>query len=118
MPWPRTFVAIAKAPADRINWWAHERGWTQMALVSGFASSFQADYKCQGESDDMQQAMMHVFTKRDGKIFHFWASEGSIDTVWPYWNLMDFTPQGRPDRVVPPQNFRPEFFEEHVLNKK
>ena len=28
------FVAIAKAPADRINAWANKRGWSQIALVS------------------------------------------------------------------------------------
>jgi predicted dithiol-disulfide oxidoreductase (DUF899 family) len=43
------FVAIAKAPADRINAWAKQRGWSQIALVSGSDSSYQADYKCQGE---------------------------------------------------------------------
>ena len=26
-----------------------------------------------------------------------------VDTGWPYWNLMDFTPEGRPDRDTPPQ---------------
>jgi predicted dithiol-disulfide oxidoreductase (DUF899 family) len=39
------FVAIAKAPANKINAWAKRRGWSQMALVSGSASSYQADYK-------------------------------------------------------------------------
>ena len=29
------FVAIAKAPAERINAWAKQRGWSQIALVSG-----------------------------------------------------------------------------------
>src|SRR5687768_6527473 len=48
------FVAIAKAPAEKINAWAKRRGWSQIALISGSDSSFQADYKCQGESDDMQ----------------------------------------------------------------
>jgi hypothetical protein len=38
--------------------------------------------------------------------------------VWPYWNLFDFTPQGRPDRVTPPQRFRSEFLEQNYLNKK
>jgi hypothetical protein len=36
--------------------------------------------------------------KADGKIFHFWATElpmNHVDTVWPHWNLMDFTPDGR-----------------------
>jgi predicted dithiol-disulfide oxidoreductase (DUF899 family) len=114
------FAAIAKAPADRINAWAKERGWSQIPLVSGSQSSYQADYKCQGETDDIQLPVMHVFTRRDGKIFHFWGTEGMtnhVDTVWPYWNLMDFTPEGRPDRDTPPQNFRSEFLEKHYLNE-
>jgi len=110
------FVAIAKAPAERIAAWAKERGWSQIDLVSGFESPFQADYRCQGDNDDMQWPVMHVFTKRDGEIFHFWATEtmsNHVDTVWAYWNLMDFTPEGRPDRSTPPQTFRSEFLEKH-----
>src|SRR5471032_878011 len=38
------FVAIAKAPAKKINAWAKKRGWSQIALVSGFQSAYQADY--------------------------------------------------------------------------
>ena len=112
------FVAIAKAPADKINAWAGKRGWSQIPLLSGANSSFQADYKCQGESDDMQWPVMHVFRKKRGKIYHFWATElpeGHVDTVWPYWNLMDFTPEGRPDNIVPPQKFRSRFLEKHYL---
>ena len=115
------FVAIAKAPADRINAWAKQRGWSQMALVSGSESTYQADYKCQGDSDDMQLPVMHVFKRRDGKIIHFWGTEtmmNHVDTVWAYWNLMDFTPEGRPDVATPPQNFRSEFLEKNYLNKK
>jgi predicted dithiol-disulfide oxidoreductase (DUF899 family) len=115
------FVAIAKAPADRINAWAKERGWSQIALVSGSDSAYQADYKCQGDSDDMQLPVMHVFRRHGGKIFHFWGTETSenhMDTVWPYWNLMDFTPEGRPDIQTPPQKFRSEFLEKHYLDKK
>jgi hypothetical protein len=61
---------------------------------------------------------MHVFMKQDGKIFHFWGtvtSSNHVDAVWPYWNLMDFTPEGRPDIPVPPQNFRSEFLEKHCI---
>jgi predicted dithiol-disulfide oxidoreductase (DUF899 family) len=111
------FAAIAKAPAEKIDVWAKERGWSQIPLLSGYESTFQKDYGCQGETDDDQQAAMHAFRKRDGKIFHFWSAEAGVDTVWPYWNLMDFTPEGRPDRLTPPQNFRPEFFEKHILKK-
>lgn len=110
------FVAIAKAQPERIDEWAKRRGWSQIPLVSGFESPFQADYKCQEKDDDMQLPVMHVFTRRDGRIFHFWATEltaNHVDTVWAYWNLMDFTPEGRPDRDTPPQDFRSEFLEEH-----
>jgi predicted dithiol-disulfide oxidoreductase (DUF899 family) len=113
------FVCIAKAPADRINAWAKKRGWSQIALVSGFESPYQADYKCQGDSDDRQFPVMHVFRKQGGKIFHFWGSElksNHVDTVWAYWNLMDFTPEGRPDISTPPQNFKSEFLEKNYLN--
>ena len=115
------FVAIAKAPAEKIDAWAKKRGWSQIALLSGFESPFQADYKCQGDSDDMQLPVMHVFTKQRGKIHHFWATElpgNHVDTVWPYWNLMDFTPEGRPDLLTPPQKFRSKFLEENYLSKK
>src|SRR6476620_9201698 len=114
------FVAIAKAPAERISAWARRRGWSQIALVSGAESTYQADYKCQGDSDDLQLPVMHVFKKQDGKIFHFWGTETSsnhLDTVWPYWNLMDYTPEGRPDILTPPQNFRSRFLEKHYLHQ-
>jgi Uncharacterized protein conserved in bacteria len=113
------FAGIAKAPAEKIDAWAKKRGWTQIGLLSGFESPFQADYKCQGDSDDMQLPVMHVFTKKGGKIHHFWATElpsNHVDTVWPYWNLMDFTPEGRPDNVTPPQEFRSRFLEKHYLH--
>jgi len=115
------FAAIAKAPAERINAWAKERGWSQITLVSGSECSYQADYQCQEDSDDMQLPVMHVFTRREGEIFHFWGTElpaNHLDTVWPYWNIMDYTPEGRPDIVTPPQQFRSEFLEKHYLNRE
>jgi predicted dithiol-disulfide oxidoreductase (DUF899 family) len=115
------FVAIAKAPPEMINAWAKRREWRQIPLVSGENSTYQADYKCQAESDDMQLPVMHVFKKQDGKIFHFWGTElkgNHVDTVWAYWNLMDFTPEGRPDMVTPPQKFRSIFLEKHYLHKE
>ena len=116
------FAAISKAPAEKINAWARARGWSDIPLVSGHKSPFQADYKCQDPADDdMQWPVMLSFSKRDGEIFLFWATEtGSnhVDTVWPYWNLFDFTPVGRPDRDTPPQRFRSRFLEEHYLGKE
>ena len=70
------FAGIAKAPAEKIDAWAKQRGWSQIPLLSGFESPFQADYKCQAENDDKQQASMFTFGKRDGRIFLFWSAEG------------------------------------------
>src|SRR6476659_4967641 len=69
------FVTIAKASADQITAWAKHRGWSQIALVSGSDSSYQADYTCQGESDDMQWPVVDVLRRDDGKISHFWGTE-------------------------------------------
>ena len=35
----------------------------------------------------------------------------NLSTVWPHWSLMDFAPEGRPDRGTRPQKFRSEFLE-------
>ena len=111
-------ATIAKAKPEQIDTWAKERGWSQIPLLSGYESPFQKDYKCQDDSDDMQKPVMLVFQKRGGRIFHFWSTESMshhVDTVWPYWNLMDFTPEGRPNRETPPQRFRSGFLEENYL---
>ena len=100
-----------------IHDWARQRGWTQIPLVSGYGTTYQADYRCQGEFDDMQWPVMHVFRKQGGRSATSGARswrETDVDTVWPYWNLMDFTPEGRPDIPVPPQRFRSEFLEQGI----
>ncbi|MGI9265320.1 MAG: DUF899 family protein, partial [Gammaproteobacteria bacterium] len=66
---------IAKAPAEKIKEWAETRGWTQIKRVSGYGTTYQADYQAQGENDDMQFPIMHVFRKKDGDIYHFWGTE-------------------------------------------
>src|SRR5262245_11032182 len=111
---PRSPASQRRRPKSA---WAKERSWSHIPLLSGYESSFQKDYKCQGETDDKPMAGMLVFKKQDGKIVLFWSSEGSVDMVWPYWNLMDLTPEGRPDRPTPLHQFTPEYFEKHYLNK-
>ena len=73
------FVAIAKAPAHRINAWAKQRGWSQIALVSGYHSRFQAEYKCQGESDDLQWPVMHVFQETGREDFPFLGNRNDCE---------------------------------------
>ena len=113
------FTVVAKAPAAQLNAWAKSRDWSHIHLVSAERNEYLRDYRCQDdESDASLQPVMHVFTRRDGGIYHFWASEmegNHMDLVWAYWNLMDMTPEGRPDLPTPPQDFRSKFLEEHYL---
>lgn len=102
------FAMVAKAPIDKLAAWGRERGWRRIRLLSSCNNSFNADYNAEFPSDyGDQHPVMHVFTKRDGKIHHFWSSEvlyvpsqtdpRHVDPVWPLWNLLDLTPQGRGD---------------------
>ena len=59
-----------------------------------------------------QDAALLVFKKQDGKIVLFWSSEGSVAMVWPYWDLMDLAPEGRPERPTPLRDSRESFREE------
>jgi predicted dithiol-disulfide oxidoreductase (DUF899 family) len=90
--------------------------------VSAEKTEYLRDYRCQDDdSDATLQPVMHVFTKRDDGIHHFWGTEtreNHMDMVWAYWNLMDMTPEGRPDVLTAPQDFRSEFLEEHYLEEE
>jgi predicted dithiol-disulfide oxidoreductase (DUF899 family) len=51
--------------------------------------------------------MLNVFTRGGGEIRHFWGSElfqapsepgqgpRHVDFIWPIWNVLDVTPEGR-----------------------
>jgi predicted dithiol-disulfide oxidoreductase (DUF899 family) len=99
------FAVVAKSPIGRLRQYARERGWVNLRLVSSAGTSYNSDYH--GEDDEDQVSRMNVFTRDDGAIRHFWASEQSealpgheprhVDTIWPLWNLLDLTPAGRGD---------------------
>jgi predicted dithiol-disulfide oxidoreductase (DUF899 family) len=80
------------------------RGWNNLDLLSAAGTSYNRDYF--GETaDGAQLPMLNVFTRQDGTVRHFWASEmffagldghpRHIDTIWPLWNALDFLPEGR-----------------------
>lgn len=113
------FAVVTAAGASKLNDWAQSRGWQHITLVSAENNSYLRDYQSQTGDDDKSLApVMQVFTRRDEGIYHFWGTEmqgNSIDMVWAYWNLMDMTPEGRPDRMTPPQDFRSEYLEKYYL---
>ena len=105
-------AVVAKSPIERIQNFARERGWDQMRLVSSADNSFNHDYQGETANGD-QMPMLHVFTRRNGKIHHFWGSEmlfppamrgqnsRHIDMIWPLWNVLDLVPAGRGSDWIP-----------------
>jgi predicted dithiol-disulfide oxidoreductase (DUF899 family) len=99
-------VVIAKSPLERIRAYARERGWNNFRLLSSAGNSYNADYHGEGP-DGSQWPMLNVFVRRKGKIRHFYGTEllfakqergqnaRHVDAIWPLWNLLDFTPEGR-----------------------
>jgi predicted dithiol-disulfide oxidoreductase (DUF899 family) len=99
-------VVIAKSPLPRIVEFARSRGWANLKFLSSENNHYNRDYH--GETTDgSQMPMLNVLVKRDGKIGHFYGTEllyakeekgqnaRHVDSVWPLWNLLDFTPEGR-----------------------
>lgn len=99
-------VIVAKSPIQRIRAYARERGWRNFRILSSFGNSYNRDYH--GESaTGSQLPALNVFTRRGGEIHHAYCTEllfapedpgqnaRHVDSVWPLWNLLDFTPDGR-----------------------
>ena len=100
-------VVIAKSPIERILAFAGERGWSDLRLLSSAGNDYNRDYHAE-RPDGGQMPILNVFRRdRDRVIRHFFASEllfskadpdqneRHVDMMWPLWNLLDFTPEGR-----------------------
>ena len=100
------FAVIARAPIDRLLAFKRERGWQHIPLYSDGEGAFSRDYhNVTPEGGD--DANLHVFTRRDGVIRHFWSGEMGFDSAdpgqdprgapdfMPLWTILDSTPGGR-----------------------
>jgi predicted dithiol-disulfide oxidoreductase (DUF899 family) len=99
-------VVVAKSPIQRIRELARRRGWNNLRLLSSSGNTYNRDYQGENAKGD-QTPSLNVFTRRDGKIYHFYNTElffapkekgmdgRHVDLIWPLWNLFDFTPEGR-----------------------
>lgn len=101
-------AVVAKSPIDRIRAHARARGWRHLRLLSSAGNAFNRDYL--GESpDESQNPLLHVFVRRGATVHHFYTTElffvppepgqhpRHIDPMWPLWNVLDMTPEGRGD---------------------
>jgi predicted dithiol-disulfide oxidoreductase (DUF899 family) len=101
-----SLVVIAKSPIARIRAFAKERGWRNLRLLSSATNDYNIDYH--GETAKGEQtSTLNVFNCEGGAIRHTFATElqhtpsdpgqspRHVDSIWPLWNLFDFTPDGR-----------------------
>jgi predicted dithiol-disulfide oxidoreductase (DUF899 family) len=101
-----SLVVIAKSPLERIKEHARRRGWSNLRLLSSEGNTYNHDYHAE-TAEGAQMPMLNVFRKEGGKVRHFYGTElldapaekgqdpRHVDMVWPLWNLLDLTPEGR-----------------------
>jgi predicted dithiol-disulfide oxidoreductase (DUF899 family) len=111
-----SLVVVAKSPIARIRAFAGERGWTEVRLLSSAGNGYNSDYHGE-DAKGAQWPMLNVFAREDGVIRHTYGTEllfarnelgqdgRHVDSIWPIWGLLDFTPQGRGKDFRPRLNY-------------
>jgi predicted dithiol-disulfide oxidoreductase (DUF899 family) len=107
-------VFTARSPIARLIAAKKQRGWTRHKLFSDVSGDYTRDYV---SAEDADVPAYNVFTRRDGKIRHFWAGEmggtsadpgqdprGAPD-MDPLWTILDTTPEGRGADWYPKLNY-------------
>jgi predicted dithiol-disulfide oxidoreductase (DUF899 family) len=101
-----SLVVVAKSDPARIRNFAHERGWRHLRLLSSRNNTYNRDYHAE-TPDGEQSPVLNVFTRDGDRFRHRWATElmfaprdegeepRHVDSIWPIWNVLDMTPNGR-----------------------
>jgi predicted dithiol-disulfide oxidoreductase (DUF899 family) len=99
-------ATVAKVPIEQFRRHADTRGWEHIRLLSAAESTYKRDYHCE-TPEGSQRPIANVFVRREGRIHHSWSSELAfasadpgehprhVDFMWPLWNVLDLTPEGR-----------------------
>jgi predicted dithiol-disulfide oxidoreductase (DUF899 family) len=99
-------AVVAKTDPERIRHFASERGWRQLRLLSSRHNSYNPHYQAETPAG-AQLPILNVFTRQGDEIRHRWATElmfaprdegmdpRHVDSIWPFWNVLDVTPGGR-----------------------
>lgn len=101
-----SLVVVARSPIEKLIAWKKERGWKNLRLVTDLNDNYSRDYFGL-LPDGSEIPAFNVFTRRDGKVRHFWAGEMTGSTADPgqdprgapdfppLWTVLDTTPEGR-----------------------
>ncbi|MEJ1960479.1 MAG: DUF899 family protein [Gammaproteobacteria bacterium] len=112
-------AVVARSPIERLVAFKKERGWRGLKLYSDTSGDFSRDYHAI-TPDGGDTAAFSVFTRRDGKIRHFWGGEMGFESadpgqdprgapdLMPIWTLLDSTPEGRGTDWYPKLDYGPD----------
>jgi predicted dithiol-disulfide oxidoreductase (DUF899 family) len=101
-----SLAVVAKSDPDRIRNFARERGWRNLRLLSSRNNTYNRDYHAETEQGE-QMPILNVFARDGDQLRHTWSSElmyaprddglepRHVDSIWPIWNVLDATPEGR-----------------------
>ena len=100
------FAIVAAADPAALRAHARTRGWDKLRLLSAGSSTFKYDLSSE-DREGNQDSEISVFTRdADGTVRHFYSAhpklasgvnERGLDLLWSLWNMLDLTPQGRPN---------------------
>lgn len=103
-------AVVARSPIERLRAFKQERGWRDLKLYSDANGEWSRDYHAVGD-DGGDIPGMHVFTRRDGSIRHFWSGEMTesdpgqdsrgAPELGTLWHMLDVTPEGRDPHWYP-----------------
>jgi predicted dithiol-disulfide oxidoreductase (DUF899 family) len=101
----RVAIAVtARSPIERLVAYKQERGFANLPFFSDTSGEYTRTYV---NAEDADVPGFSVFTRRDGKILHFYSGEMSGEMadpgqdprggpdLDPLWLLLDLTPEGR-----------------------
>jgi predicted dithiol-disulfide oxidoreductase (DUF899 family) len=101
-------AVVAKTQLPRLLAFAQERGWKRLRFLSSATNTYNIDYHAE-TPEGTQRPMLTVFRREGDTIRPFWSSElfyappepgqdpRHVGTLEPLWNLLDLTPEGRPE---------------------
>lgn len=104
-------AVVAKTRLPQLRAFADEHGWRRLRFLSSANNTYNADYHAKTRAGT-QRPMLTVFHRTTDVIRHFWSSEllyaatepgedpRHVGTLEPLWNLLDLTPEGRPEDWV------------------
>jgi predicted dithiol-disulfide oxidoreductase (DUF899 family) len=104
---------VGRSPIERQLAFKAERGWKDLPLYADLDDAFSRDFHATDAEGKSDNPGLNVFTRRDGKIRHFYTAEMGGETAdpgqdprgapdpSPLWTVLDLTPEGRDPHWYP-----------------